>query len=97
MTRGRAQRVSWVLGSFGIIGTGLGWSASPNTFPHAWLAAFTAWLGWPLGCLGLLLVHALTGGRWGHAIRPQFVAGARTLWLLVPAAIPCQSAELVII
>src|SRR5438132_2586017 len=37
--------------------------------------------------MGLLLIHALTGGRWGYAIRPQLVAGMRTL-LLLPAVIP---------
>ena len=66
-----------------------GWlDLAPATFPHAWLAALTAWLGWPLGCMGLLLIHALTGGRWGYAIRPQLVAGMSTLLLLLPAVIP---------
>ena len=48
---------------------------SHAVFPHAWLAALTVWLGWPLGCMALLLIHALTGGRWGYAIRPQLLAG----------------------
>ena len=38
--------------------------------------------------MGLLLIHALTGGRWGYAIRPQLVAGMSTLLLLLPALIP---------
>ena len=38
--------------------------------------------------MGLLLIHALTGGRWGEAIRPQLVAGMITLPLLLPALIP---------
>ena len=63
-------------------------SSHRPTFPHAWLAALTAWLGWPLGCMGLLLIHALTGGRWGYAMRPQLVAGMSTLLLLLPALIP---------
>jgi len=88
MTRRRARKLAWALGGVGLVCTGLGCSTEPAAFPHAWLAAFTAWLMWPLGCLGLLLIHALTGGRWGHALRPQLVAGMRTLWLLVPAAVP---------
>ena len=48
-------------------------------------------MGWPLGCMGLLLIHALTGGRWGEAIRPQLVAGMVTLPLLLPALIPLMT------
>lgn len=88
MTRRDGARLAWVLGGIGLVGTAVGWSTEPAAFPHAWLAALSAWLAWPLGCLGLLLIHALTGGRWGYALRPQFVAGARTLWLLVPIAVP---------
>jgi len=86
--RDRAQRLAWVVGVLGVIGAIVGWITEPISFPHAWLAALTAWLGWPLGCLGLLLTHALTGGRWGYALRPQLVAGTSTIWLWVPAAIP---------
>ncbi len=86
--RDQAQRLAWVIGALGLIGTIIGGTTEPTSFPYAWLAALTAWLGWPLGCLGLLLIHALTGGRWGDALRPQLVAGMSTTWLLVPAAIP---------
>jgi hypothetical protein len=75
-------------GVTGLFGAAIGWLLAPAAFPHAWLAALTAWLGWPVGCMGLLLIHALTGGPWGHAIRPQLVAGMRTVLLLPPAVIP---------
>jgi hypothetical protein len=88
MTQRQAERLAWVIGAIGILGTLIGCATAMPAFPHAWLAALTAWLGWPLGCLGLLLIHALTGGRWGYVIRPQLVAGTSTLWLLVPALIP---------
>jgi hypothetical protein len=66
----------------------LGWLLEPTVFPHAWLAALSSWIGWPLGCLALLLVHTLTGGRWGDAIRPQLLSGIGTLPLLLPALLP---------
>jgi len=89
MTRQQARNLAWVIAGFGFVGTALGWSTEPAVFPHAWLAAFAAWLGWPLGCLGLLLIHVLTGGQWGYALRPQLVAGLSTLrWLLIPVALP---------
>lgn len=88
MTRDRAERVAWMAGGASLIGAVAGAAVAPTLFPHAWLAALTAWLGWPLGCMGLLLIHSLTGGRWGYAIRPQLVAGISTLPLLLPAAVP---------
>jgi len=88
MTRLEAERIAWIAGGVGLAGTAIGSIVAPATFPHAWLAAFATWLGWPLGCMGLLLIHALTGGRWGYAIRPQLIAGMGTLLLLPPAVIP---------
>ena len=88
MTRGRAEAVAWLCGGVGLLGAAVGWFLAPAAFPQAWLAALTAWLGWPLGCMGLLLVHALTGGGWGYAIRSQLIAGMLTLLLLPLALIP---------
>ena len=65
MTRRRAERLAWIVGGVGLVATVVGWIVAPSAFPHAWLAAVTVWMGWPLGCMGLLLIHALTGGRWG--------------------------------
>jgi hypothetical protein len=88
MTQRQAERLAWVIGATGLLGTSIGYATAPTAFPHAWLAALAAWLGWPLGCVGLLLIHALTGGRWGYELRPALIAGIRTVWLLVPVAIP---------
>ncbi len=88
MRRGDAERAAWVAGGVGVLGSVIGWIVAPAQFPHAWLAALTCWIGWPLGSIALLLIHALTGGRWGHAIRPPLVAGICTLPLLLPALLP---------
>lgn len=88
MTRRRAEQIAWIAGLIGIVGAVTGWIIIPSAFPHAWLAALTVWIGWPVGCIGLLLIHSLTGGRWGYALRPQLIAGMITLPLILPAAIP---------
>jgi hypothetical protein len=88
MTALRAERSAWVAGGVGLIGSAIVWVVSPRLFPHAWLAAVTFWLGWPLGSMALLFIHALTGGRWGGAIRPQLASGVATLPLLLPALLP---------
>ncbi len=76
------------IGGVGLLGSVFGWLLEPARFGHAWLAALTAWLEWPLGSLALLLIHALTGGRWGETIRPALLAGVATLPLLLPALLP---------
>ena len=91
MTRLKAERIAWIAGGAGLVGTAIGSIVAPAALPHAWLAAVATWLGWPLGCMGLLLIHALTGGRWGHATKPQLVAGMITLLLLPPALIPLMN------
>ena len=68
------------------IGDGLG--VRPAEFPHAWLAALAFWIGWPIGSLALIFIHALTGGRWGYAIRPALALGIATLPLALPLGLP---------
>jgi len=76
MTRREAERLAWVVGGVGFVATVVGWVVAPSAFPHAWLAAVTVWMGWPLGCMGLLLIHALTadGGvrRFGRSSLPAW-------------------------
>jgi hypothetical protein len=75
----------------GAVGAGIAAAAAwrgPGAFPHAWLAALTTWIAWPLGSMGLLLIHCLTGGAWGFAIRSQLIVGIRTLPLLAPFLMP---------
>jgi hypothetical protein len=83
-----ASRLAWIIGGVGLLASLVGAVLQPDAFAFAWLAALTTWLRWPLGCLALLLVHALTGGRWGVATRGRFVQGVRALPLLLPALIP---------
>jgi len=82
------ERLSWGLGGLGLMAAAIGWWIAPRDFYGAWLAAFIALAAWPLGSLGLLLAHAMTGGRWGEVVRPALQRGVMLMPLLVPAAIP---------
>lgn len=66
----------------------LGWVLDPARFYPAWLAAFTFAAMWPLGSLALLLIHPLTGGRWGDAVRPALLLGVCAMPVLLPALLP---------
>jgi len=57
-------------------------------FFRAYLIAFLFWIGVTLGCLALLMLQHLTGGRWALVIRRILEAGTRTLPLMAFAALP---------
>jgi hypothetical protein len=86
-----SRAAPWVLGVLGLAAAAAGWLSAPPVFLSAWLAAETLLLGWCLGSLALLLVHTLTGGAWGLALRPALLRGICALPLLVPAAVPFAS------
>lgn len=75
-------RWSWLalgLGVAAAAGCAAGWAVAPAQFYAAWLAAVVLWLGVSLGSLGLALIHDLTGGAWGEAIRPGLGAAIAAL------------------
>jgi len=60
----------------------------PALFFEGYLTAFVFWIGVPLGCLALLLIQYLTGGRWGLAITRLLEAGIMTLPLCAVLFLP---------
>jgi hypothetical protein len=52
------------------------------------LYGFLFWTGVSLGCLGLLMIQHLTGGRWGYAIRRILEAGARAVLVAPVVFVP---------
>lgn len=57
-------------------------------FAPAWLAAALVWGSLPLGALAILMVHSLTGGRWGEAGGTQWLFLVATLPLFAAALLP---------
>jgi hypothetical protein len=72
-------------GAVGVVALGLcvvGALASPAQFFHSYLMGFLLWLGVALGCMAIAMLHHLSGGAWGQAIRPLLEAGTRTIPLM---------------
>ena len=88
MIRHRVEWVAWIAGVIGLAGSIAGWLIDPQAFAYALLAALILAIGWPLGSLALIHVHALTGGEWGYAIRQQLAFGIAALAIVLPAIIP---------
>jgi len=59
-----------------------------DAFLESYLLAFFFWWTVSLGCLGVLIIHRLTGGRWGRAARPILESGAMTMPLMTLAFLP---------
>lgn len=62
--------------------------ANPTQFFRSYLLAYVFWIGFPLGCLALLMLHHLAGGYWGFVIRRPLEAGSRTFWVMALLFVP---------
>jgi MFS family permease len=84
------KRSRWALG-LGVICLALcviGWIISPREFFIGYLFAVLVWLGLALGCMAFLMIHYLTGGKWGWPVRRFFEGAAGTLPLLALLFVP---------
>src|SRR6266550_6346271 len=57
-------------------------------FFHAYLMAYVFWLGVPLGCLGILMIHHLVGGTWGFVIQRCLESAVRTFPVMALLFLP---------
>src|SRR4051812_1238294 len=57
-------------------------------FFASYLFSWLLWLGLAMGCLILTMIHHLTGGRWGYAIRRFLEAGLATVPLMTILFVP---------
>jgi hypothetical protein len=87
----RLERVQWgalIAGIAGMALCGLGVFLDPTQFFRSYLLAYVFWLGLPLGCLAILMVHHLVGGTWGLIIRRVLESATRTLPLMALLFVP---------
>lgn len=82
------QRRALIAGVAGAAVCAVGAFLSPAQFFRSYLVAYLYWMGVALGCLGVGLLHNLTGGAWGRVIRAFLEAGMRTLPLVALFFVP---------
>ena len=87
----RVQRTAFTLAAAGGILLVAGFFVDRQRFLQAYLAAYLWVLGPALGSLAIVMLHNLTGGAWGFAIKRLLEAAMRTLpamaILFVPVAL----------
>ena len=57
-------------------------------FFRSYLIAYVFWLGIPLGCLAILMIHHLVGGTWGFVIQRSLEASIRTFPVMALLFVP---------
>ena len=77
-----------VVGVVAAAATALGAFVDAGSFYPAYLVAWLLWFTVAAGCLGLLMMHHLSGGRWGLVLRRPLEAGARTLPVIGVLVLP---------
>jgi len=84
----RWQRNSLLVGVAGVLLAVVAFLIDREQFLRSYLFAYLYWTGMALGCLAILLMHHVVGGKWGMLIRRLCEAGARTLPFMAVLLIP---------
>lgn len=81
-------RKSLVVGGIALVLCIVGVFIDREQFFRSYLTAYLFWLGVPLGCLGILMVHHLVGGTWGFVIQRALEASVRTFPVMAVLFVP---------
>jgi hypothetical protein len=84
----RFQQTALIVGCSCLLACVGGWWFDTEQFFPSWLFAVLFWLGLSLGCLPLLMLHHLAGGRWGFLIRRFLEAAAMLVPLMAVCFVP---------
>ena len=82
------RKRSLIVGFIALLFCAGGALIQPQPFFRAYLSAYIFWVGIPVGCLALLMLHHLVGGRWGFMIQRVLEAAIQTLPLMALLFIP---------
>jgi hypothetical protein len=82
------QRGALLIGAVGLGLCVIGALFSAGQFFQSYLFAYVFWLGIAVGCLGIVMLHNLSGGGWGEEIRGLLESGMNTLPLMALLFLP---------
>lgn len=84
----RVQQRAALLGVIGLALCIVFFFRDRDQFFHSYLVAYVYWIAIPLGSMAILMLHHLTGGRWGYPLRRILEACTRTLGLMAILYVP---------
>lgn len=88
LPRGKAVGILAFAGAAGLLSCIAGAMVDLRAALAAWMTASLILTGLPLGAMTLLMIHGLTGGRWGEAMLPPLRATVATLPLALAFLLP---------
>jgi hypothetical protein len=91
LPRGRLEWGAAIGGALAVLALSWLTPRSPQQGMLSYLFAFVFFTALSVGALALAMIHVLTGGGWGDALRPYWLAAARTLPLQAIFALPILS------
>ncbi len=65
----KISKIALIAGIAGAVLSALGWFMQPKAFAFAYLPAWLFWFGITVGAFPIIMIHHLTSGGWGFAIR----------------------------
>ena len=86
--RTRYQRSAMTAASVATLVCLIAWRFDPPALAAAWLGAWLFFVGIAVGALVIVMLHELTGGAWGFAIRRPLETAMSTLPVLAALALP---------
>jgi hypothetical protein len=84
----RLRKVGFLVGIVGLVCLFYTFFRDPLQFSRSYLFAFVFWMGLPLGCTAIRLIHNLISGTWGFPLRRPLEAATKTLPLMAMLGIP---------
>jgi len=84
----RLRKTGLVIGVAGVALLIVLGTRDPVQFLRSYLFAFVFWLGLPLGCTAIRLIHNLVSGTWGFPLRRPLEAATKTLPLMAFLVVP---------
>lgn len=84
----RYEQVAFFVALVGALASVAGFVIDRNVFFQSYLFSYVFWLGMALGCLGLVMLNHVVGGKWGLVIRRLLEVGSMNLPLMIALIIP---------
>ncbi len=82
------QKLALAAGIIGFMLCLMGAYFDRQEFFRSYLTAYVYWLGVPLGCLGIVMIHHLVGGTWGFVIQRPLESAIRTFPVMAALFVP---------
>lgn len=84
----KVQQGAMIAGVVGVVLLAAGATMSQAEFLQSYLFGYLFWMGLTLGCLGILILHHLVSGAWGHVVQRYVESGAKTLPFMAILFVP---------